>query len=450
VQLKHGVAKVEQLKEKLRKRLPEVLPGVRFSFEPSDIVSRVMSFGSPTPVQVAVTGQNLTDSRAFAQKVSAELAKLPALRDLQYEQSLDYPAMKVEIDRERAGVLGVNVEQIAKALIEATSSSRYTSPSFWADPKTGVGYQIQVEIPFAEMNSAEAVRNVPVADRSGRQISVRNVADVTDGKVLGEYDRYNMQRTITLNANISGEDLGSVADKIDKAVAAAGKPPEKVTVAVRGQISPMRSLLDQLSTGLLVAVLVIFLMLAATFQSFRLSLAVVLTVPAVAAGVGVALLITGTTLNIQSFMGAIMAIGVAVANAILLITFAERYRVEGMNPRQAAREAAASRLRPILMTGLAMIAGMTPMAIGFGEGGEQTAPLGRAVIGGLIGATIATLGILPAMFALLQRDKTRKTASIDPEDPASRHFQAVAVGEDGTNGNGASRSVPSSGTPGEG
>jgi multidrug efflux pump subunit AcrB len=441
IQLKPGSNKVEELKERLRRKLPETLPGVRFSFEPSDIVSRVMSFGSPTPVQVAVTGQNLADSRAFAKKVSDELAKLTSLRDLQYEQSLDYPSVNVQIDRERAGVMGVVVEQIARALIEATSSSRYTAANYWTDPKSGVGYQMQVEIPQQVMNSLEEVRNIPVATKGGQQISLRQVAEVGEGKVLGEYDRYNMQRTVTLNANIAGEDLGRVADRVDQAIAAAGKPPEKVTVAVRGQIAPMRELLDQLSTGLAVAVLVIFLLLAATFQSFRLALAVVLTVPAVAAGVAIALLLTGTTLNIQSFMGAIMAIGVAVANAILLVTFAERNRVSGMKVSEAAADGASSRLRPILMTGLAMIAGMTPMAIGLGDGGQQTAPLGRAVIGGLIGATIATLLVLPAMFAILQRETTPKTTSIDPEDPASRYFKV------GSNGDAL---VPASGTPGAG
>jgi multidrug efflux pump subunit AcrB len=292
-------------------------------------------------------------------------------------------------------------------------------------------------IPEQRMNSIEELRNVPVG-RQGKQVSLRQVADVTEGTVIGQYDRYDMSRTVSLGANISGEDLGRVAERVEKAVAAAGNPPDKVKVAIRGQIAPMQELLASLSKGLGIAVLAIFLLLAANFQSFRLALAVILMVPGVAAGVVVALMLTGTTLNIQSFIGAIMAVGVAVANAILLVTFAERSRVGGMTPREAAAEGAASRLRPILMTSCAMIAGMLPMAIGFGEGGEQTAPLGRAVVGGLIGATLATLGVLPALFALFQRDNTRKTASIDPEDPASPFFQRglVETAGDG-NGNGA-------------
>jgi multidrug efflux pump subunit AcrB len=241
---------------------------------------------------------------------------------------------------------------------------------------------------------------------------------VTEGTVLGEYDRYNMQRMLTLAANVHGEDLGRAADKVSAAVARAGNPPAGVTVTIRGQVVPMREMFGGLQTGLFVAVIAIFLLLAANFQSFRLGLAVVLTIPAVIAGVAIALLLTRTTLNIQSFMGAIMAIGVAVANAILLITFAEQSRVGGARVRDAAAEGAASRLRPILMTSFAMIAGMVPMASGLGEGGSQSAPLGRAVIGGLIGATLATLVVLPGIFAILQTERTRKSASLHPDEQA--------------------------------
>ena len=225
-----------------------------------------------------------------------------------------------------------------------------------------------------------------------------------------------MQRMLTLAANVSGEDLGRAIERVNQAIKQAGEVPQGVTVTVRGQAVPMEQLFGGLQLGLGVATVAIFLLLAANFQSFRLSLAVILTIPSVIAGVVIALVATRTTLNIQSFMGAIMAIGVAVANAILLITFAERSRIEGAKVSDAAVEGAASRLRPILMTSMAMIAGMVPMAVGFGEGGSQTAPLGRAVIGGLIGATMATLIILPAIFAILQREGTRKNASLHPED----------------------------------
>jgi multidrug efflux pump subunit AcrB len=282
------------------------------------------------------------------------------------------------------------------------------------------------------MDSLEQARNLPVMNRDGQATLLRNVAKVTEGTAVGQYQRYNMQRMITVTANIAGADLGSVARRVMAAVKELGSPPVGVNVAVRGQMVPLAQMMDGLRAGLLLAVVVIFLLLAANFQSLKLSLLVVVTAPAVIAGVVAMLWLTGTTLNIQSFMGAIMAIGVAVANAILLVTFAERARVgqasrltstEGANgtpallsAADAAVEGARSRLRPILMTSLAMVAGMTPMALGLGEGGEQTAPLGRAVIGGLALATVATLLVLPAAFALIQGPAHRRSASLHPDD----------------------------------
>ena len=424
VQLKRGTGiRIEDLKERLRQKFAQEMPGVRFSFEPSDIVSRVMSFGAPTPIEVAVSGPNLADSRQYAEKLRGVLAQVPTLRDLAFEQELDYPTVKVNVNRERAGVLGVTAEDVAKSVVAGTSSSRYTSANYWADPKSGIGYQVQVEIPVQQMNSLEEVKNLPIARRTAQQIDLRNVASVTDGTAFGEYDRYNMQRMLTLSANISGEDLGHAAARVQQAIRDAGKPPARVQVIVRGQVQPMAEIFGGLSVGLFMAIGVILLLLTANFQSFRLSLAVLLTIPAVIAGVAIVLWLTRTTLNIQSFMGVIMAIGVAVANAILLVTFAERSRVEGREPWEAAIEGAGSRLRPILMTSCAMIAGMIPMALGLSEGGEQTAPLGRAVIGGLIGATCATLIVLPAIFATLQSRHARISASLDPDDPSSPYFE---------------------------
>jgi multidrug efflux pump subunit AcrB len=424
VQLKRGTGiRIEDLKQRLRQKLAQELPGVRFSFEPSDIVSRVMSFGAPTAIEVAVSGPNLADSRRYAEKLRGFLAQVPTLRDLAFEQELDYPTVKVTMERERAGVLGVTAEDIAKSVVAGTSSSRYTSANYWADPKSGIGYQVQVEIPELQMNSLEQVKNLPIARRTAQQIDLRNVASVTDGTALGEYDRYNMQRMLTLSANISGEDLGHAAARVQQAIKDAGKAPDRVQVTVRGQLQPMAEMFGGLSIGLLMAIAVILLLLTANFQSFRLSLSVVLTIPAVIAGVAIVLWLTRTTLNIQSFMGVIMAIGVAAANAILLVTFAERSRIEGLEPWEAAIEGARSRLRPILMTSCAMMAGMIPMALGLSEGGEQSAPLGRAVIGGLLGATCATLLVLPAIFATLQSRHARISASLDPDDPTSPYFE---------------------------
>jgi multidrug efflux pump subunit AcrB len=439
VQLKPSAhVAVASLKDTLRGKLVEEMPGLRVSFEPSDIISRVMSFGAPTPIEVAVSGPNFDNDRQFAEKIRAELAKVPSLKDLQYEQELEYPAIKVDIDRAVAGALNISADQVARSLTEATSSSRFTVPNFWADPKTGVGYQIQVQIPIAKMNSAEEIRNIPISRGKTGQVTLRNVADVTEGTVMGEYDRYNMQRMLTLSANVSGEDLGRASDRVNDVLKRLGPPPTGVTVAVRGQVPAMQELFGGLQLGLGIAIAAIFLLLAGNFQSFRLSFAILLTIPSVIAGVVVALAVTGTTLNIQSFMGSITAIGVAVANSILLITFAEQSRVGGAPVRDAAVHGAASRLRPILMTTLAMIAGMVPIATGLGEGARQAAPLGRAVIGGLIGATFATLLVLPAIFSILQREGTRKSASLDPEDPASRNFHSPTDGGAADNGQGES------------
>ncbi len=418
---------VEALKRRLRDKLNAEMPDVRFSFEPADIVSDVMSFGSPTPVEVAISGSNYADDRAYAAKVKDELAKIPSLRDLQYAQALDYPTVSVEIDRERAGISGVTAEEVSRSLVTGTSSSRFVVPNYWPDPKTGIGYQVQVEIPLALMNSTKQVETIPVPRSGGPAVLMRDVAKVSRGTMPGEYDRYNMKRSISLTANIVGEDLGRVAAQVAEALKRAGEPPKGVNVDIRGQIVPMRELLVGLSIGLAMSIVVILLLLTANFQSIRLALVTISATPAVVCGVVIALWLTRTTINIQSFMGAIMAIGVAVANAILLVTFAERHRREdATSATEAAAFGAEGRLRPILMTSCAMIAGMVPMALGWGEGGEQIAPLGRAVIGGLAAATLATLLVLPSVFALVQGRAGRESASIDPDDPESPYYDYPA------------------------
>jgi multidrug efflux pump subunit AcrB len=427
VQLKHGNhPPIEAFQERLRDVLAQSLPSVRVSFEASDIVSRIMSFGSPTPIEVAISSPDLAKNREFAEKVREQLSKIPPLRDLNYVQAMDYPSLKVNIDRERAGILGITTTDITRSLVAATSSSRFTTPNYWADPKSGIAYQVQVDVPIPLMDSIESVESVPItAKGSGASVMLRDVATVLPGETIGQYERYNMQRTVSLTANIVGADLGNVSKKVEKAIQAAGTPPGTVNIALRGQVPPLRELLGGLQSGFVMAVGVIFLMLTANFQSLRLSLTVVSTVPAVLLGVVIALTLTGTTLNIESFMGAIMAVGVAVANAILLVTFAERERMAGASVEEAAVKATHSRLRPILMTSAAMIAGMMPMALGWGEGGQQTAPLGRAVIGGLFFATFATLLILPAVFTTLQGKSPRHSESIDPDDITSRHFSST-------------------------
>lgn len=411
VQFKEGCGvAIAPLREKLRERLAKEHPGLLLSFEPADIVSRVMSLGSPTPIEVAVSGKDFAVTRSFAEVVRQKLATLPMLRDVQFGQTLDYPSVDVTVDRERAGLLGVKMNDATRSLVAATASSRFTVPNYYADTKTGVSLSLQVQVPQAQMKGLEDLRNMPVTAGEGKVVPLRNVAKVTEGTVIGQYDRYNMARTVSVTANIHGSDLGSVATQVEQAVAGL-TVPTGTNVAIRGQITPMKEMQAGLRLGLITAVVVIFLLLIANFQSVRLALVVVSSVPAVILGVVILLWMTQTTLNIQSFMGAIMAVGVAVANAILLITFANRAHHLGFTRNEAAVEGVCSRLRPILMTSFAMIAGMVPMALGGGQAG----PLAKAVIGGLALGTVATLLVLPAVFALLVR-KTARSSSLDPDD----------------------------------
>ncbi|MFM7102070.1 MAG: efflux RND transporter permease subunit, partial [Verrucomicrobiota bacterium] len=358
------------------------------------------------------------------QEAFGELAALPGFCDVQLVQELDFPTVDVAIQRERAGLLGVQVTDVTRSLVAATTSSRFTVPNFWADPSSGVSYSVQVQVPQPATRTLEDVGNLPVAAGPGRSVLLRNVASLTPGTAVGQYERYNMARVVSLTANLRGLDLGRALRQLSALpeISQATHWPARTRVDVRGQAVPLRQLADGFQAGLGVAVAAVFLMLVAHFQSVRLALAVVSTVPAVLSGVTLTLALTGTTLNLQSGIGTIMAVGVAVANAILLVTFADAARRQGRSPVEAARDAAAARLRPILMTSAAMVAGMLPMALGLGEAGPQTAPLGRAVAGGLVVVTAATLLVLPAGFALLAPRSTR-SASLDPEDPASAFHQ---------------------------
>jgi multidrug efflux pump subunit AcrB len=425
IALKHGSGvRVAELRERLRQKLSAALPGTELSFEAADIVSQIMNFGSATPIEVAISGSNLANNRAYAQKLRDEMSKIPSFRDVQFGQPLDYPSVDINIDRERAGQLGVNVEQVARSLVGATSSSRFTQPNYWRDPASGNAYQIQVEVPQSEMKSIEDVESVPAMPNGAQRPLVGDVASVGYGTMIGEYDRYNQQRMITITANIEGGDLGTAASAIDAAIKRAGEAPKAARVDVRGQVPQMEATRYGLQLGLLIAIVAIVLLLTAFFQSPRVALVVLSTIPAVLAGVVISLWVTRTTLNVQSFMGAIMAIGVSVANAILLVTFAETARRSGLTANDAALSGASSRLRPILMTSLAMIAGMIPIALALGEGGEQTAPLGRSVIGGLAASTIAVLTILPLTFVMVQHRAGRASVSVHPEDLSQQDLDA--------------------------
>ncbi len=424
VALKGGIKGDETLREHIRSALHRSLPQMQVSFEAGDIISQVMSFGSPTPVNIAVQGPGLEDDYAFAQKVQAELNTLPFLRDLQFAQAMDYPTVHADINRDRAGQFGLTMSNIVQSYVAATASSRFTTPNYWRDPKSGNAFQIQVQYPQHRMQSLRDVRSIPVMMPDQTQPFLGDVATITTPRMAGEIDRYNGQRVITLTANLHDVPLGKAIAPIKQALERVGSPPRGVSVHMRGEAPGLEQTLRGLRIGLLLAIVAIFLLLAANFQSFRLSLAVILTTPAVLCGVLIMLWITGTTLNVQSFIGAIMAIGIAVANSILLLSFAERSRLEQhRSSLEAAGEGATSRLRAILMTASAMISGMLPMALGFGEGGSQTAPLGRTVIGGLLFSTFATLTFLPATYSILQQKASTHSPSLNPDDPSSRYYE---------------------------
>jgi len=414
---------VAAIEEKLRQILPSKFPGCTFSFEPGDIVSQIMNFGAPTPVELAVTGPDFAAVRGYTEKLRDEMSKVPALRDLRIEQPLNYPSIDVRVNRELAGQLGVTAAQVTQSLSEATASSRFTTPNYWADPKTGVAYQVQVQYPQPRMTSVEDVQNTPVMPGDGQHPLLGDLARVVQGTMVGEYDRINGLWLLSLSANTASQDLGRVANSIEAAIRHAGTPPRGVTVQLRGQVAPMRETFTNLGIGLLLAVAVIFLLLAANFESVRLAFVVFTTAPAALCGVILMLLVTHTSLNIQSYMGAIMAVGVGTANAILLVTFADERRRAGASAFAAGIEGVRARMRPILMTSAAMVAGMVPMALAIGEGAEAAAPLGRAVIGGLVAATLANLTVLPFVFSRVQSSASTQSPSLDPDDPKSGHFK---------------------------
>jgi multidrug efflux pump subunit AcrB len=421
----HGV-NLRDLEERLRSRFARQFPSLHFSFDPGDLVSQILNFGSPSLVEVAVTGPTYADVQSYAERVRQQLAGIHSLRDVEFEEPLRYPTIDVQINRVLAGQLGATASDVGSALVSATASSRFVAPNYWRDPRSGVSYQVEVAIPQTQMTSIGDVANIPVSSTTGAQPLMSQVAALRHTTVPGELDRQNGQWMLMLSANTAANDLAAVATDVDRAIANAGAPPRGVTTSVRGQVSALRQIFGELSIGLGTAILVILLLLAANFQSIRLALVVVSTAPAVLAGSAIMLVITRTSLNLESFMGTIMAIGVAVANAILLVTFAELNRRAGAESHVAAREAASERLRPVLMTSLAMIAGMIPMALAIGQGAEQTAPLGRAVIGGLAAATLATLFLLPAIFGIVQRHASAESRSLDPEDPESRYFTPIS------------------------
>lgn len=425
VELEHSPKEgIGNFEERLRQKFKTEMPGVRISFAPADLIGEVMNMGAAAPIEVAASGPDYGNDAAYARKILKALSAIPSLRDVQIEQDVKTPSISVTVDRRKAGILGATVQSAGDALTSATSSSRYVLPIFWEDQAHGVGYQIQAEVPLKKMNSISDIKTIGVDTLFHASIPLERFATVVATTTVGEYDHYNMQRMVTVTANIHQQDLGHAAQAVEAALKKIVKEkPRGVFVALRGEVPPMENMFKGLVLGLAAAVGVIFLLMAANFQSLPVALVVMTSVPAVLCGAAAALTIMGSTLNIQSFMGTIMSVGVGIANAIILVSFAEKHRLEGDPAPQAALRAAESRLRPILMTACAMIAGMIPMASGLEESAKAMAPLAQAVIGGLTLATLATLVVLPLAYAAFQTAAPKATGSLDPDDPAGTRGQ---------------------------
>jgi multidrug efflux pump subunit AcrB len=412
---------LDDLKERFRKKMRQEVPDVKLSFEPIELTDKILSQGSPTPVEVQISGKNKKQNEAYADTVIKRLEKIPYLRDVQQAQSTKYPAIDINIDRTRAAELGVGVGDISRSLLASTSSSRYTEKNVWVDEKVGLSYNVQVEVPEYDMTNINDIGEIPIQSNSPRP-TLGDVADIKRDTTNGENDNIGALPLLSVTANLNKMDLGTANADVQKAIKSIGKLPRGLNIETKGLTTTLIDTLDSLQSGLIVAIIVIFLMLAANFQSFKVSFVVLSTVPAVLLGSLLLLRLTGATLNLQSYMGMIMSVGVSISNSVLLITNAEQLRMVSGNALESAREAAALRMRPIVMTSLAMIVGMIPMASGLGEGGDQASPLGRAVIGGLFMSTIAALFILPLVFAWVQGNASTKSVSLDPEDEESTHY----------------------------
>ena len=421
VALKEFKGNSDELKDELRKYYKEKMPNIQISFEPIELTEKILSQGTNNPVEIRISGMMKKMNRMYAEKLLTKIKEIEYMRDQQIPQSMNYPALQINIDRVKAAQLGLDAQDIAKSLVTATASTRYTNKNFWVGGMMGIAYDVQVQTPQNILNSKEELANIPLSKNSDRPV-LGDVASITSTKELGESYNLGTMGYTTVTANIHKKDLEQASQDVQKAIESLGELPKGINIEVSGMAPVLNETMNSLSSGLLIAAAVIFLMLAATFQSFRVSLVILTTVPFVIVGSLTLLKITGSTLNLQSYMGLIMSVGVSIANAVLLISNAETIRKSTGNALDAGIEAAKLRIRPIIMTTLAMAAGMLPMAIGFGEGGDQVSPLGRAVIGGLIFSTFSVLIILPLVFGWIQKNASIISPSLDPEDEESIHY----------------------------
>ena len=404
----------------LRERLPQRFPGVQFFFQPADIVTQILNFGSPSPIDVQVTGINQRGNYAIGEKLANQLRHIPGTADVHVQQAFDNPTLFMQIDRARAQAVGMQSRDVAQNVLVSLSSSFQTNPAFWLDPKNGVEYTVAVQEPQYRVDTYQALQNTPVnASSPGATPQILgNLVQTSTTSRPAEVSHYATVPMINVYASVDGRDLGSVATGIEKRVQNIEKElPRGSHVVLRGQIQTMKDSFTGLGFGLLGAIVLVYLLIVVNFQSWLDPFIIITALPGALAGICWILLLTRTTLNVPSLTGAIMCVGVATSNSILMVSFAREQMEEGKNARDAAVEAGFVRIRPVLMTAMAMIIGMVPMAVGLGEGGEQNAPLGRAVIGGLIFATFATLFFVPCVFSMIHGRRQRHAALAQTSAP---------------------------------
>ena len=400
----------------LRLRLAREFPGVTFYFLPSDMVSQILNFGLPAPINVQVVGNNLRANHRFAEGLMGKLKYIPGAVDLRIQEPFNLPRLQVDIDRTRTAQVGFTPLDVASDMLISLSGSFQTNPTFWLDPRTGVSYSIATQTPQYRVNSLQDLENIPISNSKGAAPQILgNLASISRGASMAAVSHYNVQPVINIYGSVQGRDLGSVARDLDRIVAGSQNDLARGSrTIVRGQIDTMRSSFRGLMAGLVFSIILVYLLIVVNFQSWLDPLLIISALPAALAGILWSLFATHTTFSVPAMIGSIMCVGVATANSILVVSFAKELMEEGANARVAALEAGFTRFRPVIMTALAMIIGMVPMALGLGEGGEQNAPLGRAVIGGLLFATVATLFFVPTVFSMVHG--ARKDRAIDPTD----------------------------------
>ncbi len=447
IALKRGHHPSSIYRKQLREILEREFPSSSIYFQAADIITLVLNFGLTSPIDVQIEDRDLSRAYQFAVKLKNALREIPGAADVHINQVLDYPALQVDIDRTRAAYLGMSERDVANSVLISLSSSSLVAPSFFVNPENNVNYTVAVQVPLNRLDSIDSLRAIPITPPSAAglfrpsaevlptdipQISAQplaNLATVSHRVSAANISHYTVQRIVNVDATLEGRDLGSVSKDILKKISGLGPLPPGTRITLRGQYEVMNQSFRSLGLGLILAIILVYFLMVVLFQSWLDPFIIMAAVPGALAGILWMLALTGTTINVESLMGSIMAIGIATSNSILLVSFANDIRVErGVSAIEAALEAAKTRLRPVLMTALAMILGMLPMALALGEAGEQNAPLGRAVIGGLIVATIVTLLVVPTIYSLLRR-------SLPTKYLLEKKFRAEERGEVVTDGN---------------